>query len=56
MLCEHDLMHGISLPVVLNPYLTNPVPRDLNHRQCGAVTGTFLGKVMRNIGGEQRRE
>lgn len=30
MLCEHDLMHGISLPVVANPHLTNPSLRDWN--------------------------
>lgn len=54
MLCEHDWMHGISLPVVANPHLTNPALRDLNQRQCGTATGTLLGKVMRNSGGEQR--
>lgn len=56
MLCEHDLMHGKkkNLPVVANPHLTNPSLRDLNQRQTRAVTGTLLGKVMRNSGGEQR--
>lgn len=54
MLCEHDLMHGLSLPVVANPHLTNPSPRDLNRTQRGAVTRTVLGKVMKNGGGEQR--
>lgn len=54
MLCEHDLMLGISLPVVANPHLPNPSLGDLYRRQCGVVTGTLLGKVMRNSGGEQQ--
>lgn len=31
MLCEHYLIHGISLPVVANPHLTNLLLRDLNY-------------------------
>lgn len=41
-LCELYLMHGINLPVVVNPHLTNPSLRDLNHWQCEAMTGTLL--------------